>query len=52
MCDKKITFLFRCVECKLILSAEFEEPEDLEDVRNDKLYLECLCGDKCWLLRD
>lgn len=50
--DKKIRFTFRCVDCQVIISSEFDDEEDIEDVRNDKLYLECSCGGKCPLLRD
>lgn len=50
--DKKIRFTFRCTDCQMIISSEFEDEDDIEDVRNDKLYLECLCTGKCSLLRD
>lgn len=50
--DKKIRFTFKCGDCQMIISSEFDDEEDIEDVRNDKLYLECPCGGKCYLLRD
>ncbi len=49
---KKIRFTFRCNDCKMIISSEFDDEDDIEDVRDDKLYLECPCGGKCGLLRD
>jgi hypothetical protein len=49
---KKIRFTFRCKDCKMIISSEFDDEDDIEDVRDDKLYLECPCGGKCSLLRD
>lgn len=45
-------FLFRCEECNLILSAEFEEEEDLKDVREDQIVLDCECGGKAHYLMD
>jgi hypothetical protein len=48
-----IKFLFKCDVCEMIISAEFEEPKDLEDIRSDKLILDCPCSEgKCRLLRD
>jgi len=35
----------------MIVSAEFEE-EDAEDVREDKVVLECPCGGQSHYLRD
>lgn len=49
---KKIRFTFRCLDCKMIISSEFDDEDDIEDVRDDKLYLECPCSGKCHLLRD
>lgn len=50
--DKKRKFLFKCDECEMILSVEFEEEEDLEKVQDDKMILECPCGGHCKVLRD
>ena len=50
--DKKQKFLFKCEDCQLILSVDFEDPEDLEDVQEDKIVLECPCDGKCKVLRD
>ncbi len=47
----KNKFLFRCESCKMIVAAEFEE-EDAEDVREDKVTLECPCGGQSCYLRD
>ena len=49
--NAKHKFLFRCEVCKMIVSAEFEE-EDSEDVREDKVILECPCGGQSCYLRD
>lgn len=45
-------FLFKCTECEMIISVEFESPEDLEDVQEDKMTLECPCAGKCHVLRN
>jgi len=50
--DTKRKFLFKCEECAMILSVEFEEPEDLKNVQDDKVELECPCGGLCKVLRD
>lgn len=49
--NTKYKFLFRCETCKMIVAAEFEE-EDAEDVREDKVILECPCGGQSNYLRD
>lgn len=37
----------------MIVSAEFEDFEEIEKVQEDKLVLECLCGQgHCKVLRD
>lgn len=50
--DTKRTFLFRCDECKMILSSEFEDESDIKDIQDDVLWLECPCGGKSKILRD
>jgi len=50
--SSKRKFLFKCDTCELILSVEFDEPEDLEKVQDDKIILECPCGGHCNILRD
>lgn len=53
MFDSKIRkFSFRCVVCKEVMMSDFAEDQDIEDITNDKLYLECECGGKAVLLRD
>lgn len=53
MCSNiKRKFLFRCEECLLIISVELEDPEDLEDVQENKIELECPCEFKCKVLRN
>lgn len=49
--DPKISFLFRCEDCAMILSVELED-EDIEKVRENKLELECPCGSSCKILRN
>jgi hypothetical protein len=49
---KKQTFLFKCDTCEAIISVDFEEEEDLEDVNNNKVILECPCGGRCKVLRN
>lgn len=48
----KRKYLFKCQDCQLILSAEFEEKEDLEDLQDNKMTLQCPCDGKCIILRD
>lgn len=50
--SKARKFTFRCDSCKEITISEFEEESDIEDIIDDKLYIECPCGGKGKLLRD
>lgn len=52
MFSEAIKFLFKCHACKLIVSVELEEDEDILKVREDETVLECPCGGKCYPLRD
>lgn len=52
MLDKKRKYLFRCDSCETILSVEFDEPEDIKKVQEDKVILECPCGGYCNVLRN
>lgn len=51
MFSDKRKFLFRCEDCLMVLSVDFEE-EDFKKIREDKLELECPCGSRCQVLRD
>ena len=48
----EVNFLFQCNDCKMILSVNFDEEEDLERVRDNLLELECQCGSTCRVLRN
>jgi len=48
----KRKFLFKCEDCALILSVDFEEEDELEKVQDNKMILECPCGGRCVVLRD
>jgi hypothetical protein len=50
--DPKRKFLFKCEDCAMILSVDFESEEDLKDIQDDKIELECPCEGKCRVLRD
>lgn len=50
--DSKRKFLFRCDDCEMILAVSFEEPEDLENIQDNKIVLECPCTGKCRVLKD
>lgn len=50
--DSKRKFLFKCAECSIILSVEFESQEDIDLVLDDKMKIDCPCGEKCSFLRD
>jgi len=41
---KRQKFTFKCSECGTIFAVEFEDENDIEDIRNDELQLECPCG--------
>ena len=45
-------FLFKCEDCQMIMSVVFDDPEDLENIQEDKIHLECPCGSHCHVLRD
>jgi hypothetical protein len=45
-------FLFKCEECELIMAVGFDDPEDLQNIQEDKIHLECPCGAYCHVLRD
>ena len=46
-------FLFRCDHCEMILSVEFQDEEDLQNIQEDKMVLECPCEEgHCFVLRD
>lgn len=48
----KYDFLFKCDDCEMIISVEYEEEEDLEKVRNNEIILSCPCGGECKILRN
>lgn len=50
--DKIQSFLFKCKDCGMILSIEFETKEDIKKVNEDKIDLECTCGGDCLVLRN
>jgi hypothetical protein len=50
--DKIRTFLFKCDECAMIISANFEEEVDIKMIHDDDMELECPCGGYCRVLRD
>ena len=53
MCiDRKLHFLFKCQDCQMIVSISLEDEEDIENVQDDKLFFDCLCGGKSEVLRN
>lgn len=51
--DSKLRkFTFRCEICKTILSSEFDDERDIEDIKNNQLWLECPCEGRAYLLTD
>lgn len=51
--DSKRVFLFRCEECKTILSIELDKEEDIEKALSGKMYIECPCEEGiCEILLD
>jgi hypothetical protein len=48
----KRKFLFRCDECEMIISIEFDDDEDIKDAENGDFKLECVCGGHSSLLRN
>jgi hypothetical protein len=52
--DNKRRFYFRCEngKCSAIFSSEFDNLEDIRDVQDEELYLECECGERASLMWD
>lgn len=51
--SNKRKFLFKCSDCEMIISANFDDEDDIKDIEEDKMTLECVtCGGKCHVLRD
>ena len=52
MIDDKIrTFLFKCEKCKELLTRDFDNEEDIEEVLEERIWLECPeCETKASLL--
>lgn len=50
--NKKHKFLFKCEDCEMITSFDFEDEKDIEDIQEDKLVLECACGGRAKTLRN
>lgn len=48
----KRKFLFKCEDCEMIVSVEFDNLEDVEKIQEDKIVLECSCGKFSKILRD
>lgn len=45
-------FLFKCDSCKTIMELEITESKDIDNLKEDKLLLECQCGGICFPLRN
>lgn len=50
--EKTRKFTFRCEKCKDVLASQFDDEQDIADVLDDVLWLECPCSGKMRLLRD
>ncbi len=50
--EYKRKFLFRCEDCKMIISIDLEEEQDLEEVVEGRLVLDCPCGGRSFVLRN
>ncbi len=52
--EKKRRFYFQCAEkkCRAVFSSEFEDAQDIRDIHEETLYLECECGGKATLMWD
>jgi len=50
--EKKLKFLFKCSECQMIVSIDLEDEEDIQNVQDNKLFLDCPCGGKSEVLRN
>lgn len=48
----KHKFLFKCDECEMIVTVEFDEQDDLDQVQENKMVLECPCKGHCKVLRN
>lgn len=50
--DKSKHVLFKCDECGMIVSVDFDNKEDIEKLNEDKIILECGCGGTSTILRN
>jgi hypothetical protein len=48
----KRKFLFRCLDCQMIIAIDFEDEKEIEDILNGELKFECLCQGMNELLLD
>lgn len=49
---KKRKFIFRCLDCQMIIAIDFDDEKEIEDVLNNELRFECLCKGMNELLLD
>lgn len=51
--DQNKHVLFKCTECNLIVSVNFDNEDDIEKLNEDKIVLECSnCKGTCTILRN
>ena len=50
--DKSKHVLFKCDECGMIVSVDFDDKEDINKLNEDKIVLECACGGESTILRN
>jgi hypothetical protein len=52
MFSNKKKYLFKCEECGLIVSIDFESEKDLEQIKEGQMIVECPCSGDCKVLLD
>jgi len=50
--NEKRKFLFRCEDCQMIISVDFDDPEEIEKIMEDELVLQCNCKGYCIIIRN
>lgn len=50
--DQNTDFLFRCIDCEMILDVNLEEEVEIQETRDDRTILTCPCGGMMNVLLD
>ena len=50
--SKKRIFTLRCENCRKVITEDFINQKDMDDLLERMLYVECKCGGRCFVLLD